>query len=193
MHLRLVVTALLLGLAACQPKSAPQGVSQTTSSSSSATAIAAPTADDARAFLTGIYSHYATGPSDFDPAFKDQATYFDPEMLALMQEDARLNKDEVGALDGDPICDCQDFTRITAVVTIDSVTATTATATVIATETDPGVRPEDRKPRHFTYNLVVVNGQWRIHDMTTPSIPSLRQLFITSNKEAAAYAASQSS
>lgn len=186
MRLYHLAAVLLLSLAACQPKpSAPEAA---------ASSAAAPTADDAKAFLTGIYSHYADEKTrgDFNPAFKDRQDYFDPEMVSLMQTDEQLSKGEVGALDGDPICDCQDFGRMTAVVTIDSAAATEAKATVIVTETDPSVAAEDRKPRTFTYDLAVVNGQWRIHDMSAPSTPSLRQLFIDSNKAAVAYAASSS-
>ncbi len=185
MHLRLAAAALLLSLAACQPKPVPPAPSLSS-------VAAGPTAATALVFLNNLYSHYATGPSDFDPAFKNQSDYFDPPMLALMAEDARLNKDEAGALDGDPICDCQDYGKLTAAVTIDSATATEAKATVIVTETDPSVRAEDRKPRTFTYDLVAVDGQWRIHDLTTPDMPSLRQLFIQSNKTQAAYLAAHS-
>jgi hypothetical protein len=184
MRITAVAAVLLLSLAACQPKpSTPEAA---------ASSAAAPTAADAKAFLTGIYSHYADEKThgDFNPAFKNRQDYFDPEMVTLMQTDEQLSKGEVGALDGDPICDCQDFGKMTAVITIDSATATEAKATVIVTETDPSVAAEDRKPRTFTYDLAVAKGQWRIHDITTPSLPSLRQLFIDSNKQAAADAAS---
>ncbi len=33
---------------------------------------------------------------------------FAPSLIALFDEDARLAHGEVGALDGDPLCDCQD-------------------------------------------------------------------------------------
>ena len=181
-----VFCLVAFALAGCQPAPKP-------AATPSVSATPAPTAADAKAFLTALYAHYTAGPSDFGPTFTHQSDYFDPAMLVLMNEDARLRGDEVGALDGDPICDCQDFGKLSAQVTIDSAISTEAKATVIVTETDPAVSPKDRKPRTFTYDLAAVNGQWRIHDMTTPSLPSLRQLFVTSNKEMAAYAASSAS
>ncbi len=185
--MRLVTIAAVIGLAAvslsaCHPAPKP----------ADASAAAGPTAADAKAFLSGIYGHYATGPSNFSPAFKNQDDYFDPDMIALMDEDQKLAQGEVGALDGDPICDCQDFGKLSAVVTVDSTTADEAKATVIVAETDPNFAADDRKPRTFTYDLKAVDGQWRIHDIASPDTPSLRQLFITSNKELAADAASSS-
>jgi hypothetical protein len=183
MRIKSLAAILLLSLAGCQPNPASQQASSS---------AAAPTADDAKAFLTGIYNHYVDekSQSDFDPAFKNQSDYFDPDMVALMKEDDRLKGENVGALDWDPFCGCQDTVNMTAVITIDSITATEAKATVITTA-HVGM-PEDQKPRTFTYDLRVVNGQWRIHDIGEPNMPSLRQLFINSNKELAAYNASHS-
>ncbi len=191
MTLRYLAAVALLSLAACQPAATP-AMSPPSSALEEEPAANPYAAEQGfttpKAFMSAIYDYYIKGAPKLD-WIDHRSDYFDPEMTELMEEDARLNKEEVGALDGDPFCDCQDFGNLTAMVTVDSATPTEAKATVVVTETDPGVRPEDRKPRTFTYDLKRVNGQWRIHDMTTPSIPSLRRLFITSNKAAADTAA----
>ena len=64
----------------------------------------------AKAFVVQLYSHYGkqTNPV-FDPTGADAKTVFEPSMVALFGENARLTpKGDVGAIDGDPICDCQD-------------------------------------------------------------------------------------
>ncbi|MEI9906174.1 MAG: DUF3828 domain-containing protein [Asticcacaulis sp.] len=141
------------------------------------------------AFMQGLYGHYvsefSTGQWDFSPLNDVAPAYFDPDMLALMSEDQRLNEGQVGALDGDPICGCQDTYRMQVTFTVKSQTA--SAATIVAHVGGGGPAVVDR-----TFQLVSTGGRWRIHDISDPDVPSLRALFITSNKEAAAYNASAS-
>jgi len=112
------------------------------------------------------------------------AQWFDAEMAALMTEDARLSNGEVGALDADPVCDCQDYGKLSANIKIEQVTTTTARAQAVITETDTSFTPDARQPRTLTYSLVLENGEWRIHDIGTKSIPSLHDWLAGSNAEA---------
>lgn len=126
-------------------------------------------AADAKAFLEGLYAHYKSSKNNtFSPLDKDLKAVFDPDMVQLLAKDAKLLKGEVGAMDGDPLCDCQDFDSIAANITIQSATATTAKATAdlkVFTET-----------HHNSFDLVKVNGAWRVHDVQEIGQPSLRKM-----------------
>ena len=156
------------------------------SETSSIVASSQETMPDPQAFLTRLYAHYSGNTADisFSPTGAQAPQWFDREMVGLMAEDARLASGEVGALDGDPICDCQDFGTLSANIKIEQVTATTARASVIITETGATYSPETRQPRTFTYDLVMEDGDWRIHDIGTKDMPSLHDWLARSNAEA---------
>ncbi|HEY2481709.1 MAG TPA: hypothetical protein VGI30_05870, partial [Caulobacteraceae bacterium] len=64
-----------------------------------------------RSFVTWIYSHYPiTERHPFDLFGSAMSRVFHPSLAHLIKEDSRLAGGEVGALDGDPLCDCQDDT-----------------------------------------------------------------------------------
>lgn len=123
---------------------------------------------DARTFTEGLYRPYKGGSPDY--LGKDAAKTFSPRMLALMRADAaQTPKGEVGALDGDPICDCQDSDGLGAVKVSVSPLGKGARAIVrfaIA-----------KTPRSVTLDLVAVGGHWRVNDVHTPDTPSLVRLF----------------
>jgi len=132
-------------------------------------------AADAKAFLVGLYAHYQSSKNNnFQPFDANVRDVFDPDMIALLAADQKVLKGEVGAIDGDWLCDCQDFTSIQATINVTSATPTTAQATADFHDTvDP--RPTERD----SFDLVKVNGVWRIHDMSTPGQPPLRQTLQT--------------
>ncbi len=106
--------------------------------------------------------------------------YADPPLAALIDEDARLTpKGDEGALDFDPFCNCQDDTGLQVQVVVRSVTP--KAATVDANLTFSG-NTEHHKDK-ITYHLVMLDGAWRIHDMTSKDVKSLRQLFVDSNAQ----------
>ena len=57
------------------------------------------------AYVERLYGSYRR--ADFNP-LGQPGRYFAPRLLAAINEDSRLSKGEVGYLDGDPICQCQD-------------------------------------------------------------------------------------
>src|SRR5262245_38727285 len=69
----------------------------------------AQTSDTAGAekFLRGVYAHYRDSNAPA-PEIKDEDIY-DAPLLALMAADSEAADGEVGYLDGDPMCDCQDY------------------------------------------------------------------------------------
>lgn len=102
----------------------------------------------------------------------DAAEVFDPDMLALLKADASKLDGEVGVIDGDWLCDCQDFASIRANIKVTWATPTRATAT--AAIVDTGV--PDKAARLNLFTLDKVGGAWRIHDIQETGQPSLRQM-----------------
>lgn len=127
----------------------------------------AQTTGEARRFVTGLYDAYAHSQPDY--AGREARQVFSPRLLGLMRRDARNAHGEVGALDGDPICDCQDPAGLQPTwLGIDSQ--------------GPGrvsVRVELKFPdgrEVITLDLVSVRGEWRVDDVHSPSTPSLVKL-----------------
>jgi hypothetical protein len=143
------------------------------------------TVADARAFLVKLYAHYPT-PSHrtgFDPTGKSASAVFDPAMVALLNEDRRLTQPgDEGALEADPLCDCQDDGGLKVdIEPIRSLGPLHASATIDLHFT------AERPPltRKIVLDLVDVQGQWRIHEISSKDLPSLRDLLTQSNLEAA--------
>ena len=132
---------------------------------------------DPETFLVELYSNYQDPKADFTPLFDEAPNYFDPEMVALIRQDQKLSNGEILAFEADPICDCQDYDKISADIQILNATATTAKAGVVLTDT---AAPDTRS---LAYDLVKVDGHWRIHDISyAKSYPSLRQHIIDADK-----------
>jgi hypothetical protein len=172
--------ALALALAACQkpasnaaPTAAPV---ETNAAPPAAAPSAMPTggdAADAKAFLDGLYAHYKTSNNNtFQPFDANQGEVLDADTIALMKADEKALNGELGDIDGDWLCDCQDFQSITATVTVQSATPTSAKATADFHDSmDAG-----GKPKRDTFDLVKTPAGWRIHDMGTADQPSLRKV-----------------
>lgn len=118
----------------------------------------------ARTFVEGLYGAYhGDGP---DYVGRQAKRVFSPALLALIHRDkARTPRGDVGALDGDPICDCQDFEITKVIVTVEPAGAGRATAR--AQFLNFG------KPQTVRLDLVVGPGGWRVDDVHTPDTPSL--------------------
>ena len=72
-----------------------------------------PIPETPRAQMEQLYARYS------DPSFNPLThldLYFAPKLAAAMEEDSRLAEDEIGYLDGDPVCQCQDPAGLHAVV-----------------------------------------------------------------------------
>ena len=96
---------------------------------------------------------------------------FAADTIKLLTEDAKALKGDLGEIDVDWLCNCQDFTNIKATITVQSATPTTARAT--AEFHDSG--EPDRTPNQDRFDLLKTNGTWRIHDIAMRGAPlSLR-------------------
>jgi len=123
-----------------------------------------------RTFLGDIYSHYAAGDGREPGRLLGRPErWFEPALARAMRRDAkessRLN--EVGALDGDPFCDCQDFERFTARIVSIEIARDRARAVL---------RFVNGRPVTLTYDLLWTRSGWRIRDIISPE-GGLRRLF----------------
>jgi len=152
MKLRLTLaTAVLIAMncAAQTPHESPEGFIRTLIKTEAADLPAKEYAQAGRRRGEGIYT---------------------PTLLALIREDRRRAGGEVGNLDFDPICACQDNEGL-HLQTLTIVSTSSSTADAIATLRFIG--PQDPK---ITYHLVLTPSGWRINDISTNDIPSLRKL-----------------
>ena len=125
-------------------------------------------------FLGELYSHY-DGHEHFSPLGEAAPRYFDKGLVALIREDDRLSNGEIGALDHDPVCLCQDYEAVVADMRVLSETASTMRIGVVLSDRT------SLSLRNVIYDLVKVGGQWRIHDLSSSTMPSLRVHLTESN------------
>ena len=111
-------------------------------------------AEDPAAFIRRAYSGYAH--SGYSPLLHPEKL-FSPTLTQAIRTDS--SGGEVGYLDGDPLCDCQDYDRVTArIVSIQRPTPRSASARVHVT-LGPG------EARDLTLSLVLTRSGWRIADI----------------------------
>ncbi len=125
------------------------------------------------AFVRSTYNRYdAKSAASPDFLGRDGPSVFTPALLRLIRSDERHTpRGDVGKLDGDPICDCQDPDGLeVASVQIDRQQQNTATAKVDLHF------PSESRLRHIRLRLILLPQGWRIDDISTDDTPSLRKL-----------------
>jgi hypothetical protein len=128
----------------------------------------------ARTFVAGLYDRY--GRSEPEYAGRDAGATFSAKLVRLIREDQARAKGEVGALDGDPICDCQDPGGL-KLIGLDVVAAGSGKITAVAR-----VRFPDSAPMAIRLDLVASGTSWRVSDVHTADMPSLVGLLQTPQK-----------
>ena len=123
----------------------------------------------ARAFAAKLYRAYERGdPNYLGP---DAAkTFADTLLRKIRRDQATAPKDEVGTLDGDPICDCQDAEGL-RLKRLDVTGPARGRAQARATLQFPG-----REMRVVRLDLVATPAGWRVADVRTKETPSLAGL-----------------
>jgi hypothetical protein len=170
-----------LTLVACQKAPAPSANAAPAAANITVTSMVAPPppptatsagpdADAAKAFLDGVYAHYKSSDSGGVTWSPLDAKVFDADLVKLMADDTKALKGDVGIMDGDWLCDCQDWGSIAATVTVSSASPTEAKAVAVFQDT----QIKDAAASRNTFDLVKTPDGWRIHDMGTTSDPSLR-------------------
>ena len=134
---------------------------------------AAQPAESPRAFVERIYAGYRD--SEYSP-FAAPERFFAAPLVAAMEEDSRLSYGEVGFLDGDPLCQCQDPSGLEAVVReIRQPARRTATVRIL-------LRLNGSDERDVSLRLVRTAAGWRIADIAAPGEPSLLRDLQRSNR-----------
>lgn len=124
----------------------------------------APAAETPRAFLERVYAGYRD--PDYSPLARPQRVFAAP-LVAAIREDRRLSRDEVGYMDADPLCQCQDPAGLRPLIgEVRRPTARTAAARILLRFGGDG----DREVR---LQLVRTRSGWRIADVAAPDSPSM--------------------
>jgi Protein of unknown function (DUF3828) len=130
-------------------------------------------AETPRAFVERVYAGY--GKADYSPFTVPERVFAAP-LVEAMAEDSRLSYGEVGFLDGDPLCQCQDAEGLAAEVReVRQPTRRTATVAV-------RLRLTGYDARDVRLRLVRAASGWRIADIATPEAPSLLHDLERSNR-----------
>ena len=170
---RLLIAALAAaGLAAAcsQPQAAQAAANKAAppvAAQATAVAQASHNADTAKVWVLRLYAGYA------DDQFSPLATpenWFGPELVAALAEDERITPaGEMGLIDADPVCSCQDPTGMKAEVTEAVMTGPAAARVKVKLQwplpPDPIPSQIPDYTQHVTLQLALVNGAWRIRDI----------------------------
>jgi hypothetical protein len=97
----------------------------------------------------------------------------DASLLALLKHDQEAAKGEVGALDYDPICQCQVWDAL-KVVSVRMISSNGPRTKADVTFEDGTGKDKRRMTVHF--ELVQVSGSWKIHDIGSSDVASLQAL-----------------
>lgn len=129
-------------------------------------------AHSARQFLAFVYEHYANHGKGIDFSGSMAPNYFDVSLDALMDADVKaVGPNEVGVLDGDPICSCQDWDGIWNLkIDLQMLKDGHARAAVSFALFAPQAGG-DSNLRSLEMTLVPEGGQWRIWDILDKSDP----------------------
>lgn len=131
-----------------------------------ATLAPAPPAETPKAFLERLYAAYRD--PDYSPLATPERVFAAP-LVAAIREDQRLSRDEVGYMDADPLCQCQDPGGLRPLIgEVARPTAGTAAARVVLRFGGGG--DGDREVR---LRLIRTPAGWRIADVATPDSPSM--------------------
>lgn len=122
----------------------------------------------AQTFLTGLYAGYAKGKKPLDVIGKDIDRIFTPELAALIKADLPLQIDGVGPIDGDVICNCQDWDKF-SVTGIDVTPDGPKGAKATVAFTNAG------SARTVRYQLALVEGKWRVANLSEEGFDDFRK------------------
>lgn len=149
----MIVSALALVAAASQPQETPQ------------------------AFVARAYSQYRKHPYG---SLEHPAQWYAQRLAAAINEDTRLAHGEIGYLEGDPLCDCQDYDHIAERIT--SFRRLSVSRVVVGVRVDLGFAPQDAPNLRLTLDRTA--DGWRIADVASAEEPSLLRTLQRSNSKA---------
>jgi len=128
--------------------------------------------DSAKRFVASLYRHYTNHGKGIDFSGSKALNYFDASLNALMDADAKaVGPNELGVLDGDPICSCQDWEGIWDLkIDVQMLGKDRAKASVTFALFAPKAGAE-RDSRTLDMTLLRTGSQWRIDNILDKSDP----------------------
>ena len=117
-------------------------------------------------FLRGLYAPYVRGKAP-DPTGNMANDIFTPGLLGLIRKDKASAAGEVGRLDHDPICACQDYDALKSLRIDLSSTGRDATHAAVSFL-------NNGQSVTVGFSLVRTAAGWRIDDLQERGIASLR-------------------
>jgi hypothetical protein len=119
----------------------------------------------ARSFVENLYTLESRSQ------FADFKVFLTPSLAALVERDRKSAHGEVGKLDFDPICDCQDADGLTFQVVHLDQSGLRSVAIV-------SLHFSDKAARTVRLSLLGASNEWRVDDIQTRDFKSLRE-FLT--------------
>lgn len=130
--------------------------------------------ESAESFVRTIIQHEARGSKADEEAQAGERgakAIYTPKLLALIRRDRNSTpRGYVGKLDWDPLCACQDTDGLT-LSALKIVPTSSTSADVLLT-----LHFSEPKDEKITYHLLLTPAGWRIDDIGTKDVPSLRKL-----------------
>lgn len=153
------------GAAASAPT--PAVVPAATASATTA-AASAPSADSARVWVVRLYDRYRD--DSFSPFGAAKPEVFGPEIIHELAENDRLTPEgEMGAIDADPICSCQDPTDMQATVGEVSIQGADRAVAKVKLQwplpPDPIPSQIPDYTQNVTLQLQMTPAGWRVRDI----------------------------
>ena len=128
---------------------------------------AAQDAASAKTFLQSVYALYSKNGKGATLTSR----YYDSTLLRLVATDNKLNAGDIGVLEGDPVCGCQDWKGIWDLkIETQMQGPSHALADVSFALSAPKGRTKDDL-RKLQITLVPERGQWRIYNILDESDP----------------------
>ena len=129
-----------------------------------------PDTESARSFVQHVYQDFAN--PDWQHQEQRQAKFYTAQLYRLILADQKGHPGEVGKLDGNPICDCQDPGE-PGELKVQLITFSGAGPDRLKADVTFLIVQE---PRKVTLTLLKTPTGWRIDDVTAKDMPSLRAL-----------------
>jgi hypothetical protein len=126
-----------------------------------------------QAFIRRIYAGYARNNYD---SLRRVDLIFSPQLAAAIRRHEHLAKGEVGYLDGDPLCGCQDHGKLTA--RIRALNLPSRTSAIASMHVDFGTG----ETSDFRLKLVLGRNGWRVADIVSSDGASLLAQLDRSNR-----------
>ena len=132
------------------------------------------TTEAPEAFVRSIYAHYQSKMPNYSG--KEAEAVFSPSLVQLIRKGQASATGFIGDLYFDPICSCNDVDGLTVEsIAITSLDQNHALATVVLSFGNAS-----RESLHL--NLIASNGDWRVDDVSSTVVTSLRKLLNDRNK-----------